>query len=241
VITFEAVRKHYGRRRVLDALTAEVPAGRITALVGPNGSGKTTLIKLLLGLAHPDGGTIAVAGHRLDGSPEYRRDIGWMPQIAAFPARQSGRELLAALSRLRRETTEPDLSLAEDFGLGDAFDRPLGVLSGGTRQKVNAVLALAFRPRLLVLDEPTAGLDPLAARVFKDRLAEERARGVTVLITSHVLPELEELADHVLFLSDGNAAWQGSADALKRSTGAATLERAVAALLAPPVVRAVAS
>ena len=91
---------------------------------------------------------------------------------------------------------------------------------------------MAFRPSLLVLDEPTAGLDPLAARVFKDRLAVERGRGVTVLITSHVLPELEELADHVLFLSDGKAAWQGDTAALKQRTGAATLERAVAQLLA---------
>ena len=142
--------------------------------------------------------------------------------------------MLTTLARLRGTADEPDLSLAESFDLGDHFDRPLGVLSGGTRQKVNAVIAMAFRPDLLVLDEPTAGLDPLAARVLKDRLALERSRGVTVLITSHVLPELEELADHVLFLSEGRAAWQGDTAALKQLTGAATLERAVAQLLAGP-------
>jgi Cu-processing system ATP-binding protein len=235
VIEFKGVTKSYGRRAVLAGLDAEVPAGKITALVGPNGSGKTTMIKLLLGLARADGGSIVVDGQRIDGSPEFRRAIGWMPQIASFPGNQSGRQVLASLSRLRGNDAEPDLSLADEFGLGDNLDRPLGVLSGGTRQKVNAVIAMAFRPRLLVLDEPTAGLDPLAARVLKDRLARERSAGLTVLITSHVLPELEELADHVLFLSDGRAAWQGDTISLKRRTGAATLERAVAQLLAGPL------
>ena len=231
MITFEGVHKRYGRRPVLADLTATVPSGRITALVGPNGSGKTTLIKLLMGLARADGGTIRFDEHQLDGSPGYRSRIGWMPQIAHFPGRQSGRELLATLGALRGATLPADLSLLEDLGLEDQFDRPLGELSGGTRQKINAVLAFAFHPRLLVLDEPTAGLDPLAARVFKDRLAAERRNGVTVLITSHVLSELEELADHVLFLSEGRAAWQGDTESLMRTTGTRSIERAVAALL----------
>lgn len=231
MIAFDAVRKRYGKHQVLADLTATIPAGRITALVGPNGSGKTTLIKLLLGLARTDGGVIRINDRPLDGTPGYRSRIGWMPQIAHFPARQSGRQLLASLAALRGATEPPERSLLEDFGLDEQFDRPLGELSGGTRQKVNAVLALAFRPLLLVLDEPTAGLDPLAARILKDRLAAERRRGVTVLITSHVLSELEELADHVLFLSDGRAAWQGDTESLKRSTGTITIERAVAQLL----------
>jgi Cu-processing system ATP-binding protein len=234
MITFERVEKRFRKRTVLAELTATIPGGKVTALVGPNGSGKTTLLKLLLGLARADGGRITCGGVPLDGSPEYRRQIGYMPQLAWFPARQSGRELLQMLVELRQDGVTPDLTMAEVFGLGDQFDRPLGQLSGGTRQKVNAVLALAFRPALLVLDEPTAGLDPLAARLFKDRLAEERRAGTTVLVTSHVLPELEELADHILFLSDGRAAWQGDAVALKRHTGAASLERAVASLLQAP-------
>ncbi len=232
MIEFELVEKRYGRKHVLAGLSATVPTGLITALVGPNGSGKTTLIKLLLGLARPDAGAIRVAGQPLDGSPEYRRSIGWMPQIARFPAHQSGRQLLASIAKLRGEQPT-DLSLLDDFGLTDEFDRPLGVLSGGTRQKINAVLALALSPELLVLDEPTAGLDPLAARVFKDRLVAERQRGTTVLITSHVVPELEELADRVLFLSDGRAAWQGDTAALKQLTGTPTLERAIARMLGP--------
>ena len=240
MITLHGVHKRFGRRVVLDALDATVHRGRVTVLVGPNGAGKTTLLKLVLGLARADAGVIAVGDHLLDGSPDYRAAIGYMPQIARFPAHQTGRELLAMLAALRDTTDAPDLSLAEAFALGEQFDRPLGVLSGGTRQKVNAVLTFAFRPTLVILDEPTAGLDPLASGVLKDRLAFERARGTTVLVTSHVLAEVEELADDVLFLSDGRAAWQGGASELKRRTGAATLERAVARLLAGGAALAVA-
>jgi len=231
VIMFEAVSKRYGRRAVLRSLDAEVPRGAVTALVGPNSAGKTTLLKLLLGLARPDGGRIVFDGVPIGRDPAYRARIGYMPQIVRYPAHQSGRDLLGTLRSLRRDGVEPDLSLAEAFGLGEQFDRPLGVLSGGTRQRVNAVLAMAFRPTLLVLDEPTAGLDPVGARIFKDRIAAERERGTTVLITSHVLPELEELADRVLFLSEGRAAWQGEAAQLKRQTGAGSLERAITRLL----------
>lgn len=240
MLAVRGLAKRFGRRTVLDGLDATIATGRVTALLGPNGAGKTTFLKILLGLARADAGTIALGDRLLDGSPEYRRAIGYMPQIARFPAHLSGRELLGMLAALRGAEEPPDLSLAEAFALGEQFERPLGVLSGGTRQKVNAVLALAFRPALLVLDEPTAGLDPLACRILKDRLLAERARGTTVLITSHVLPELEELADDVLYLDGGRAAWAGGVRALTRHTGEPTLERAVARLLAGGAALAVA-
>ncbi|HEY8062742.1 MAG TPA: ABC transporter ATP-binding protein [Gemmatimonadales bacterium] len=232
MIVTAGVAKRFGRRTVLHDLDTRVVGGRVTALVGPNGAGKTTFLKLLLGLARPDAGAITIAGRVLDGSPGYRAAIGYMPQMARFPAHLSGRELLATLVSLRPDRVAPDLALATAFDLGDAFGRPLGTLSGGTRQRINAVLAFAFRPDLIILDEPTAGLDPLASRVLKDRILAERVAGRTVLITSHALPELEELADDVLFLADGTARWQGAASALKVSTGQGTLERAVAQLLA---------
>jgi len=223
MIAARGLSKSFGRRTVLRELDARVRSGRVTALVGPNGAGKTTLLKLLL-----------------DGSPEYRAAIGYMPQLARFPAHLSGRELLATLAALRSGVAVRDLSLAEAFELGPEFGRPLGTLSGGTRQKINAVLALAFKPRLLILDEPTAGLDPLASRVLKDRILAEQAAGRTILITSHVLPELEELADDVLFLAEGSVKWQGPARELKLATGQSTLERAVAHLLANRPMLAVA-
>ncbi|MES1259471.1 MAG: ABC transporter ATP-binding protein [Gemmatimonadota bacterium] len=240
MITARALGKTFGSRTVLRSVDAEIGRGRITGLVGPNGAGKTTLLKLILGLARPDSGELLVDGVRIGNDPSYRAAIGYMPQIARFPAHLTGRELLETLVTLRGTTAEPELSLIDDFALGDAFDRPLGTLSGGTRQKINAVLAFAFEPATLLLDEPTAGLDPLASRILKDRVLAERARGRTVLVTSHVLPELEELADDVVFLADGEAKWQGSVGSLKQHTGQATLERAVASLLAVPMLRAVA-
>lgn len=230
MIVTRGVVKRFGRRTVLAGLDAEIRAGRITALVGPNGAGKTTFLKVLLGLARPTSGQVAIDGVILDGSPDYRAQIGYMPQIVHFPAHLRGTDLMTMVTALRGGVLA-DLSLAEAFGLGDAMHRPLGELSGGTRQKINAVLAFAFAPKLLILDEPTAGLDPLAARVLKDRILAERARGTTVLITSHVLPELEELADDVLFLADGKTAWAGAVKALTHGTGERTLERAVARLL----------
>lgn len=240
MITFRGVAKRFGKRDVLQELDATVAGGRITALVGPNGAGKTTLLKLLLDLARPERGTITIAGHTLDGSPEYRAAIGYMPQMTRFPAHLSGDELLRTICSLRPDREAPDLALCEEFALDDAFHRPLGTLSGGTRQKINAVLAFAFRPELLILDEPTAGLDPLASRVLKDRILAERREGRTVLITSHVLPELEELADDVLFLTNGSIAWQGAVNDLRIATGQVTLERAVAQLLAGRPMLAVA-
>ena len=231
MIIMTGLAKRFGKRTVLESLDARIASARVTALVGPNGAGKTTLIKILLGLASPDAGRVIIDGTALDGSPEYRAVIGYMPQIARFPSHVTGRELLAMITTLRGDGVVPDLSLADDFDLGEQFDRPLGVLSGGTRQKVNAVLAFAFAPRLLILDEPTAGLDPLAARVLKDRILFERGRGTAVLITSHVLPELEELADDVHFLTEGRMTWSGELRDLKRGTGEATFERAVARLL----------
>jgi len=240
MISARALGKSFGSRTVLRSVDAEIGRGRITGLVGPNGAGKTTLLKLILGLARPDAGELSVDGVCIGSDPAYRAAIGYMPQIARFPAHLTGRELLETLVTLRGTLAEPELSLIDDFVLGDAFDRPLGTLSGGTRQKINAVLAFAFEPAMLLLDEPTAGLDPLASRILKDRVLAERARGRTVLITSHVLPELEELADDVVFLAEGEAKWQGSVGSLKQHTGQLTLERAVASLLAVPMLRAVA-
>ena len=240
MIVTRGVVKRFGRRTVLAGLDADIATGRITALVGPNGAGKTTFLKVLLGLARPTAGQVAIDGVILDGGPEYRAQIGYMPQIVHFPAHLRGSDLMTMVTALRGGTTQPDLSLAEAFDLGATMRRPLGELSGGTRQKINAVLAFAFAPKLLILDEPTAGLDPLAARILKDRILAERARGTTVLITSHVLPELEELADDVLFLVEGKTAWSGAVKALTHGTGERTLERAVARLLGGGVRLAVA-
>jgi len=253
MIRVQGLRKSFGRREVLKGVDLRIPRGRITTLVGPNASGKTTLIKTVLGLVRPDGGTVEVGGHVLNGDWRYRERIGYMAQDAPLPDNLTAAELFRMMGDLRRakkdgrrgppreraedpgpstrEPTSPDPVLLEAFGLAPELHKPLRTLSGGTRQKVNAVLALLFDPDLLILDEPTAGLDPLASGILKARILRERAAGKTVLITSHILPEVEELAEDVAFLLEGTVRFAGSVPDLLRKTGQERLERAVADLM----------
>jgi Cu-processing system ATP-binding protein len=236
MIRVERLSKRFGKLQVLDALDLEIEAGRTTAILGPNGAGKTTLIKSILGLVIPDSGTITVAGERLDGSPDYRRRIGYMPQIARYPENLTAREIIAMVTDLRGNPAEVDGDLVEELRVEGELDKPFRTLSGGNRQKVSAVLALLFCPDILFLDEPTAGLDPVSSSVFKDRLLEERARGRTLVLTSHVMAEVQELADTVVYLLDGRIHFRESVEGLMGSTGEASLERAIARRITARVV-----
>jgi Cu-processing system ATP-binding protein len=235
MIEITGLSKRYGRLPVLQGLDLAVRSGRVTAIVGPNGAGKTTLIKAILGLTRPDGGRITVDGVVLDGGVDYRTRVGYMPQIARFPENLTGADLLAMLADVRSAagTSAPatDEELIERFRLGDQLGKPLRTLSGGTRQKVNAVMAFLFRPDLLILDEPTAGLDPVSSGILKDKILAERRAGRTFVLTSHVMSELEELADDVAFLLDGRVRFAGPVEELKRATRQHNLERAVAQMM----------
>ncbi len=231
VIEAAQLTKRFGRLEVLQGIDLGVTGGRITGLVGPNAAGKSTLIKALLGLVRPDSGELAVLGHPLDGDERYRHRIGYMPQTARFPENLTGIEVLAMIRDLRGAEPDQDLELLERFRLEGELHKPARSMSGGTRQKLSAVLAFLFRPDLLILDEPTAGLDPVASGIFKDKLLATRARGASVLLASHTLGELEELADDIIFLLDGQVRFHGPVRQLMRTTGFASLERAVAALM----------
>jgi Cu-processing system ATP-binding protein len=231
MITIRGLRKRYGRLDVLQGIDAEMATGRVTCIVGPNAAGKTTLIKSILGLVRSDSGSIEVGAVHVNGDETYRRTIGYMPQIARFPSNLTGSELLAMLRELRPDIKEIDEELIRTFGLGLELTRKLNDLSGGTKQKINAVAAFLFKPATLILDEPTAGLDPRSARILKDKILEERRRGRTFIITSHVMSELEELADNVIFLSEGKVRFSGSLEQIKRLTRQVNLERAVAELM----------
>lgn len=230
-LSAHGVRKTFGRVTVLDGVDLALAAGRITAVLGPNGSGKTTLNKVLLGLVRPDAGAVQFDGHVVTGTDAYRRRIGYMPQAPRFPDNLSAREVLQLVQSLR-PTDRLDLDDAlERFDIGAYVDRPLGVCSGGQRQRVNAAVAMLFSPDVLILDEPTAGLDPVASAALKDRIIAERAAGRALLLTSHVLSELDELTDDVVLLLDGRVEYAGTLDALRTETGEASLARSVAALL----------
>ena len=231
LIEAQGLSKRYGRARVLRAVDLAVRAGRVTAILGPNGAGKSTLIRLLLGLARPDAGRVTVAGAPVGSDPAYRAGIGYMPQHPRFPGNLTGREVVRLLRELRGHTVPEDDELFGAFDLAAALDKPVRTLSGGTQQKLNAAVAFMFRPTLLILDEPTAGLDPVASRILKDRIVGARQAGVTVVLVSHVLSELEDLADDVIFLLDGSVEFQGPLRRLKEITGESRLERAVACLM----------
>ncbi len=230
MIAFDGLRKAYGTRVVLDGVSLALVPGRITALVGPNGSGKTTLIKVLLGLARPDAGRLLADGAPVDAAGGYRAQIGYAPQAPHFPPNLSVGEVFALLRALRPGVAV-DESLIDAFGLRAEWETKIGALSGGWRQKVSLAAAWLFRPAVLVLDEPTAGLDPIAAGLFKHALRAARSEQRTILISSHILSELEELADDVAFLCEGRMHFAGPVQALLQETGMRRLEPAVAALL----------
>lgn len=231
MIEARGLTKQFGSLTVLRSIDLTIATGRVTAMLGPNGAGKTTFIKMILGLVQPGGGSLLFDGVPINGDCRYRSRIGYMPQIARFPENLNGRELIAMVRDLRAPTGPLDEELISAFALESQLDKPLRTLSGGTRQKINAVLAFLFRPELLIFDEPTAGLDPMASSVLKDKILAARHEGRTCIITSHVLSELEELADDVIFLLDGRPHFAGSVAALKAQTRQASIERAVAALM----------
>jgi Cu-processing system ATP-binding protein len=239
------IGKRFGPLQVLRDVDACFRPGRITAILGPNGAGKTTLLKMILGLVRPDEGTVTLGERTVNGEADYRRDVGYMPQLPRFPENLTGWELTAMLDDLRDFAGPGDETLLDAFDLRAEMEKPFRTLSGGNRQKLNASLALRYGARVLVLDEPTAGLDPVAARVLKERVRTERERGCTVLLTSHELGQLQAMADDVVFLLDGEVRFEGEVAELLAATGHADLEGAIASLIVegkkPPAPAAAAS
>ena len=231
ILHVEGLTKRFGTLPVLQHVSVAIARGRVTAILGPNGAGKTTLIKTILGLTRRESGRIELDGAPLGDDPDMRAAIGYMPQIARFPDNLTGAELIEMLVDLRGPSATLDRDLASLMGLRGDLTKPLRTLSGGTRQKVNAVLAFLFSPSLLILDEPTAGLDPIASGVLKDKIRQERERGRTFILTSHVMTELEELADDIVLLLDGSVRFAGSLRELTARTKQINLERAIAQLM----------
>jgi Cu-processing system ATP-binding protein len=234
MVEVRCLSKRFGRRLVLDDVSCTMGRGRVTGVLGPNAAGKSTLIKVILGLVRPDAGWAVVDGEVVNGDPGYRAGIGYMPQAARFPENLTGRKVIGMLRDLRGASAPVDQGLLEGFDLGRELDKPVRTLSGGTRQKLNAAIAFLFRPRVLLLDEPTAGLDPVASALLKDRVLDARRSGVSVVLASHVLGEVEELADDIVFLLEGRVRFEGGIGRLEDETGEARLERAIARLMRRP-------
>lgn len=231
MINITGLKKRFGSRMVLNGLDLTFPAGQTSGIVGPNGSGKTTLIKNLLGLIKPDEGTIEINGTMLNGNFDYRHKIGYMPQMARYPENMCVNELLDFIEKIRGDEALFEEELIQLLELEDELEKPLRVLSGGTRQKIGAVVAMMFDPEILILDEPTAGLDPKSSYRFKQWIKKEKERGKTILLTTHIMSEVEELSDQLVLLIEGSIRFQGSqSDFMKESNGM-QLEGAVAKMM----------
>jgi Cu-processing system ATP-binding protein len=224
------LHKAYRKNDVLKGVDLELKPGNITAVLGPNGSGKTTLIKCMLGMVIGQKGEIMADGVEVGRSWLYRRDIGYLPQIARFPENLKVKELIAMVRDIRNQPADPS-GLIDIFSLQPYLDKPLRHLSGGTRQKVNILIAFMFDTKFYILDEPTAGLDPLSLIRFKSLLVREKQAGKAILMTTHIVHLVEELADEVVFLLEGRVYFRGDVRELKEKYSGLNLEEAIANIL----------
>ena len=231
MIQINGLNKKFGKLTVLDGLELDITSGGIFAVLGPNGSGKTTLIKSILGMVIPDKGDIKIEGSSVLKQSEYRNNINYLPQIANFPANLTVKELIKMVKNLRPKVAH-DTALIELFDLQPFLDKKLGNLSGGTKQKVNIVLTFMFESDLIILDEPTTGLDPISLIHLKEIIHREKEKGKTILITTHIMSFVEEIADEIVFLLDGEIYFKGTSKELKERTGQKDLEHAIANLIA---------
>lgn len=232
MIRIENLNKAFGKHQVLKGVSLKFEKGQSVALIGPNGSGKTTLIKALLGLVVTKG-DISVGGTLITGQSDYRRQIGYMPQMSRFPDNMTVKQLFVMMKDLRSDVNPAmyDLDLYKAFEIDQMSSKRLSILSGGMKQKVSAALAFMFDPPVLILDEPTAGLDPVSNEILKDKLKQEISRGKLVLITSHILSDLDEITTHVAYLMDGEVKFFKSLDQLKNETAETRLNRIIAQVL----------
>ncbi len=232
MIRFENVTKQFGKLMVLNKVNLVLEKSRCIALIGPNASGKTTLIKSLLGLVIPDEGSIYVEGASVIGKWSYREQIGYMPQIGRYPENMTINQLFNMILGLRkRDREQVDTTLMKLFGIDDIPEKRLGTLSGGTRQKISACLAFLFDPAILILDEPTAGLDPVSTELLKEKIRSEKRKGKLILVTSHVLSDLDDLVDEIIFLQDGQISFHKDIELIRQETGELKLARAIARIM----------
>ncbi len=228
IVALQDVRKHYGQLAALDGLNLDLAEGEVLGLLGHNGAGKTTTMKLILGLIHPTAGAVTVFGvpPRGHAADRLRRQLGYLPENLSFYEQLSGREVLAFFGRLKGARPAQVDELLERVGLAGAAGRKVKTYSKGMRQRLGLAQALLGEPRLLLLDEPTVGLDPLATRDFYTLVDELRGRGVSVVLCSHILPGVERHLDRAAILGQGRLLAAGTLEQLRARAGLPILIRA---------------
>lgn len=232
MIVIQNINKSFGKLQALRNISLSLNKGEAISLIGPNGSGKTTLIKCLLGMVVPDSGAITLNGENILNTWQYRNKIGYMPQTGRYPDNMTIGQLFDMMCDIRKISfNDSDTDLIKSLGLNQINNKRMNTLSGGTRQKVSASLAFMFKPDVLILDEPTAGLDPLSSEILKHKIRNEKENGKLILITSHILSDLDDLVTEVIYLQDGNILFHKSLEQLRSDTREEKLSRAIAVVM----------
>ncbi len=234
MINTQQLSKHFGNLKALDNISLTCNPAEAIALIGPNGCGKTTLIKCILGMVIPNSGELYVDGKNIKDNVNYRNAIGYMPQIGRYPENMSIGQVIEMIKSIRSSESALDEDLLHEFKLKSLFHKKMSTLSGGTTQKVSATLAFLFNPKILILDEPTAGLDPIASELLKEKIQYENKKGKLVIITSHFLSELDELISHLIFMQDGQVKLHKSISDLRNLTGEQKISKSIVSLLKNP-------
>lgn len=232
MIIAKNITKQFGKLKALDDISVQCKKGECIILIGPNGSGKTTLIKTILGMVIPDSGCITFNKKDIANDWTYRSQIGYMPQIGRYPENMTIGHVFEMMKDIRADKVSSlDEDLINAFGIPKLMNKKMRTLSGGTTQKVSAALAFLFNPEVLILDEPTAGLDPIATEILKEKITLEKKNGKLILVTSHVLSDMDELVTEVIYMQDGKLQFHQSIDTLKNETGEAKLSKAIAQIM----------
>jgi Cu-processing system ATP-binding protein len=231
MISLNNLSKTFGKLHAVKQINFDLKAGQSYALIGPNGSGKTTLIKMILGMVLPTSGEIIVDGRSIANSWQYREKIGYMPQIGRYPDNIRIGQLFEMIKNIRRSCNGHDEELIHAFHLNTMLKKPMRTLSGGTRQKVSAALAFLFNPPVMILDEPTAGLDPVSVEILKEKIQRDKESGKLMIITSHIMSDLDDLASELIYLFEGSIVYSNPVSVLKEETGHERLGKAVSAII----------
>lgn len=231
MIELDSVNKRFGKLQALADVNIRFDAGKSYALIGPNGSGKTTMIKSVLGMVIPSSGEIKVDGKSIRNDWQYREKIGYMPQIGRYPENMRIGQLLDMVRNIRRDNADNNEELIDSFNLRRIYDKRMHAMSGGTRQKVSAALAFLFNAPIMILDEPTAGLDPVSVEILKEKILRDKSEGKLFIISSHILSDLDELSSDVVYIFEGRIHYNNSLLDLKLQTGEERLGKAIANLI----------
>jgi Cu-processing system ATP-binding protein len=232
MIQVNNISKQFGKLYALNEVSITCNRGECIALIGPNGSGKTTLIKSILGLVVPSSGEILFNGLNISKNWKYRTHIGYMPQIGRYPDNMTIGQVLNMMKDIRKtDSNNFDEELIHKFSIDKILNKRMSTLSGGTRQKVSACLTFLFDADVFILDEPTAGLDPVASEVLKEKIRKEKEKGKLILITSHILSELDDIITQIIYMQEGKLKFHKTIEALREDTHEEKLSKAIAKVI----------